>query len=449
MSLIISVNGRSGTSNLFDFLYRVLEQDGVHPYGIYEPFYWGKPTWGKSYEELGPFLSTIDNSSPAGILANKTIPLYVESLEGLENTFCYRHFKQLIGDYPNFLAKFIRASSRGLFLEAIAPDVQIIFIVRNPIRVVSSLAKTFSHFGEGLYASDFHRFDKQSVAIFGEEYLNYRESLRMFGIVGAQVLYWHFTNRFNYEQVGSGLLKNTSIYIHEELCSESIESLRNLVGRIGVDWRANYDSIFSRHTGHSSGQSELPSGLLSAIKPSIDLFNEIAMHFRVSERFDPFKICRNSTLGVKDGPVFISSRNESGASLIKKNIILEQRLKRAFSTTQRQKQRYATRLKQLDCKISRLESDLNKNAAEVLILQRRKENLISRNEQLSSALQTMREELICSQRAISHKDKRIIELERRLKKFRDIKFYLVGSKFRLFFFRIIFGERLLKRILNL
>ena len=426
MKAIISGIGRSGTSNLFDLLYTATfnKIDPGECSSVYEPFLWGPITWGKPYHELGKYLSSLNNISPAGVYSHKEIPMFIDDVGSLEGSYALKYLTKITSQRKHCIAKFIRAGARTSLLEALDDDLKILYLVRNPLRVVNSLGRTFSHYGEGYYPSDLPRFNSEAEALYGDEFLSYKAKMKRFGIIGAQVLYWHYTNKFTYDLIKAGKLTKTRIFIHEELISPSDESLVCLFDYLQMPWRENYKNIFRRNVGHSMASISLCKNLVNAMTPSFELYREIASDSRVSRDFDIENDLSCSVQKLRPKAPMISDKNPSGASLDKENYALNQRLMKAKAgirdlekVNSRMERRMSAALIDKN-KMERRMSDalIAKNK----LARRMSHALIAKNE-METTVETLRasidekdERLSCKERELAREKKRITRIELRL-----------------------------------
>tara|TARA_B110001469_G_C9634135_1_gene317595 strand:- start:635 stop:1873 length:1239 start_codon:yes stop_codon:yes gene_type:complete len=377
MKIIITGVGRSGTSNLYSFIYNILRHREHGFASIYEPFLWGGNVWNKSYEDLGPGLSDLNNVTPAGIYAHGNLPMFLESKADYDWSFAQKYLQRIKNKKSDFLYKFIRAGGRNLLLEEIVDDGTVIILMRHPVSVVNSLGDHFSHFGEGYYPSDFQRFRTECESIFGDEYIEYEKKLKKFGVLGAQVLYWHFTNRHIVSQMQAGKYKRSKIYFYEEFVSNPELVLRNLLEVLSIPWRENYVDIYTRKSGHLTKKQTIPLEMLQVMKESLEFYRKTMDQYGLLGLNLSDGIV--SRFGKKNSKSFLSFKNVSGNSLTK--LVFQLKGKN---------QALAVRIDQLEKRRDALSCEIHQYAMQIAIHERRDSARLKRIRDVESRLSDYR-----------------------------------------------------------
>jgi hypothetical protein len=276
-------------------------------------------------------------------------------------------------------------------LEEIVDGGTVVILMRHPVSVVNSLGNHFSHFGEGYFPSDFQRFRTECESIFGDEYIEYDRKLKKFGILGAQALYWHFTNRHIVSQMKAGKYKRSKIYFYEELVSNPEFVLRHLLKVLSVPWRENYVDIYARKSGHLTKKQTVPLEMLQVMEESLHFYRETMDQYGLLGRDVGDDILSGYDKG--NTKSFLSFKNISSNSLGRKQQILEGEIAEAHFLSKKLEKRnglLVDRVGRLEKRIGFLEDEAHQYNTELVLFERRGASRLKRIRGLESRLNDYR-----------------------------------------------------------
>ena len=187
--------GRSGTTAIYTFLQRVLEElfPGNVDY-VYEPFLWDRKTFDKPRTSISNEFSLVRSISVEGVYHHKKIPMLALNSTGLSMESCSWLSETLTAQdgKVHYLGKMIRGNGRIGLIRELSPCTRIVFVIRNPVDVLNSAVQLFSFFGSEFYESDYERFQSEVV-----ERLNVQRDSESSdqSVIQREFEYWHLSNK--------------------------------------------------------------------------------------------------------------------------------------------------------------------------------------------------------------------------------------------------------------
>jgi hypothetical protein len=357
--------GRSATTTLYVLVRHMMLASGLPLKSYYEPFLWGERTWHREYADLGPSFATIESFSVEGMAAHKRLPMFVADASKLRDD---AFLTQLLrpGDDVHVLAKFIRASGRLPLLQTICPEARFIFVIRDPLSVVNSLASSFSAFGEGYHPSDYGRFLKEVREKFDDGAAQIARFER-FGIVGAQALYWYFNNRHAIDFIrAQPSPRPFRVVTAASITAHSTQLCRGLVEDFGLPWLDRLPDIAARRAGRVTESICLEPALIDAMAPLLDYYAAVAAEFVPHDRFEREALIAKFK-GAELQPPSISFENFTANRLRQTGLKVQDEFARASAALaeereerERMAERLAERTSQFEQRSRNLEGELAK-----------------------------------------------------------------------------------------
>lgn len=186
--------GRSGTTAIYSLLQEVLEKTypGDTDY-VYEPFLWDRETFNDQYSRVKSKFRYVSAVSIEGMYHNRQIPLLLNENSAIPaaSRDWLKGILTASSGKNHYLGKMVRANGRVSLIREIAPQMKIIFLIRNPVDVVNSATQSFSFYGPEFHPSDFHRFRENVRTNFQASVANQSEE----GLkVETEYAYWFYSN---------------------------------------------------------------------------------------------------------------------------------------------------------------------------------------------------------------------------------------------------------------
>ena len=280
--------GYSGVSSVYELLQKILEErfSGDIDY-VYEPFLWDRGAFNKLYSEIGPERTLATSISLDGLFFHSKIPLlYTEPepepkeepelslkqrikanlIEFLDDSGKEQAEEEIEEEEPlevagispesqefmmnllaplsnkqHWLAAMTGSNGRIEIIRQLDPELKILFLIRNPLDVISSAISGESLFGDGLYNYNFDDFYSLVKEHFSAEQWS------KFSIETdeeKEYLYWYFMNKAALE---SFVENSTNIMplVYEDLLENKAECLSELCDFIGLESSSHYQEYIN------------------------------------------------------------------------------------------------------------------------------------------------------------------------------------------------------------
>jgi hypothetical protein len=230
----------------------------------------------------------------------------------------------------HYLGKMIRANGRISLIRKIAPNIKIIFVIRNPVDVLNSVAQMFSFYGSEFYESDFDRFAAEVAFRFGRNIQSGSDDLSG---IKTEYAFWYYSNRA-FLEFATRNPQNILTIAYEAFVENRSSVVSRICDFVGIDFNPDYSKAAEENLGvvqqnHSAlTQAELISlqskvsvykGLLEQVSviPSVP----VDMLIRTNQWSEIQHIDRTSqSLNTLDARIQLRDKN---SQLLQKEIQLE------------------------------------------------------------------------------------------------------------------------------
>lgn len=245
MKVIIFGVGRSGTTALYSFLQKLMEQQlGADTVDfIYEPFLWDRTVFNKQYDKITDEFSSINSFSVDGMYHHQKIPIFCDEQSHI-NKYSSDFIKELVTpkDKEHLLLKSIRMSGRKALFD-IFEDIKFIFLLRSPLDVLNSSLPIFSFYGNNYHKSDETRFFSQVNQIYAKNY-----NINTLSHVEKQAKYWKYSNINAFDQISKSP-RNTLILSHEEYIHNPSQLVKKVCDHLDLKYFPSLEDMIKKKTG--------------------------------------------------------------------------------------------------------------------------------------------------------------------------------------------------------
>jgi hypothetical protein len=266
MKVCVLGTGRSGTTAIYYLLQNILEDScerGVD--FVYEPLLWDRETFDRRYDGITDEFQHGSSISQEGIACHLRLPLFVSDPGPyLEDEYLPGLFEPTTQGRA-VLLKFIRANGRIRLLRELAGECKFVFVVRNPLDVVNSIAKKFSFFGEEYHPDDYERFSLQAEGLYDHPLLRQENELP----VRRHLLFWWCMNRFLLESIPPDS-PNTFVVSIERYTRSPASIIRELCEFLEVPCQEKYLETSRVKIGWVTPRIHLGRAVCEAILPYVD-----------------------------------------------------------------------------------------------------------------------------------------------------------------------------------
>jgi len=299
--LILYGVGRSGTTTLYNIIQTMLlSHFGEDVDFYYEPFLWSPDVFNKNARDITDEFSYMSSVSIDGVYANKRLPLL--SIEDPES--CFLNLDENIQNYlkriciksrnKSFLfVKVIRANGRVPLFNYLNPEIKNLFVLRNPLDVISSSIGMFSFYGTDFYISDYSRFYDEAVDVYGKFAKEFPVSSR----VEQEAFYWYFSNKVFLDQMHNSL--NTMFIAYDSYVSKKSEVIKSIGKFINIGVPSSTLEEADTKIGPITNGSRLDLEDFNALLFYHKKYIELIQEFFPNEKIDFDKIVTKHERGLQ------------------------------------------------------------------------------------------------------------------------------------------------------
>jgi len=276
MKVCILGNARSGTTAIYSLLQEIMSDHFEDVRYAYEPFLWDKSVFNGKFRDLTDKFQYWDSTSVEGIYQHQKLPLFItDAYPDRRNEYLDQVLESGSQD-ANLLAKFIRANGRIRLLQKACPDMNYIFVIRNPVDSVNSVLTKFSYFGGEFHHDDYPRFIAGINVVYG---LNF--SADQFVTQGErETLFWYYMNRFALETLS--LIKARFLVVcHQRYRADPGGVIHEVCDFLNCRPREKYNQTAAQKIGDLTGKMEISENELNLILPYWDKYLGLLNDFHI------------------------------------------------------------------------------------------------------------------------------------------------------------------------
>jgi hypothetical protein len=294
MNICVIGTARSGTTAIYTLIQKLLLDNYSPVKFYYEPLLWEPDTFDDLYENVNHSFEFVNNISATGIYHHLKLPLFVENTEKyIHNEYLSDIFSKQDGVVK--LSKFIRGNGRIKVLYDIDPECKFIFIIRNPLDVVNSVAANFSFFGGEFHRDDYPRFVKGVNRIFNAG-INLSDPV---SFLEKQLLFWKYMNQFALEAM-NGFANKTLILAQEEVSLNTAAQVKRICEYLGVPFLDKYTDTAKERKSEVTKVFKCSKRELDHIMPYLKEYFIWLNNFRIGHSFSEKNILGKYELAPAD-----------------------------------------------------------------------------------------------------------------------------------------------------
>ncbi len=247
MAILISGNGRSGTTLLF----RILGQGVINQYNnpkcIYEPYLWNMPEVEMTADTAKqPF--TVDQIGLFNMSVHCNTPLFLEGRHMLHDTWL-NHVYGVGSTIPTtapegVLVKIIRGTGRIEAALSKIDNLKVVIIVRNVVDTVNSSLGLFSFYGDEFHKSDKGRFVQEVNSRFnaGLDPQNIKNEFDW------GVLWWRYFTMESF-RVAEKYPRRIFLLPYESFLKNKLSYMKKLFSFFGIETKYLVESLLDKPAG--------------------------------------------------------------------------------------------------------------------------------------------------------------------------------------------------------
>lgn len=273
--------GRSGTKAIYTVFQEMMIdgcQNGTS--FVYEPFLWDRDSFDGRFNDVKHRFLTMDGISFEGIHNHLMLPLFIKKPVPWKSNLFVNELFRPSGMNQNVLLKFIRANGRIRLLKEICPELQFIFVIRNPLDTIHSILSRFSYFGGEFHKDDYPRFINEIQENFHVSVADDNLS-----VAKRELLFWYYMNRYALETFRDEGIEVIRICLESYVCNPGVyfEQFKSV---LDCNCENVSHSLSQRRVGVITENYEIAKEDFEIIMPYLEMYPSFLKEFNMEYDVD-------------------------------------------------------------------------------------------------------------------------------------------------------------------